>query len=1069
MQFRIAGRVYEEESGLGVEGLLIRAYDKDLLYDDLLGAVITDENGGFELHYTEADFSELFEHKPDIYLSVYAPPFRFLIDTKDAVRWNAGTDEIFELAIPHKILGDHAPAGQDNQVEAGIALPKGSLKIEKRDGFDVPHLPGFATTGTPGAPAVPHQMRYVALPLGGDVVKFEVIPGEAVRIEGPFNPLPAQEPFPDVGDDPRTGGGFSIENVQFRMTPPDPRYFEGQNRYPEQLARLIKIEEVGALQIAGVEVRPVQYDAATRSFLFYPRLKYVITFDREKARRVGEERRKRKAKVGELYAENLNTFLQSDRVTVTPGIFVPGTVFVLEDAPHLIITDNFRWPQSMPRTRTGTRPPTIAERGAALDGDLVAEFQRLAAWRTSQGLHSHVITISSIVDGTYGDFTEDGYARDLQEVIRNFLKFAHAEWGTLYVVLGGDVSVVPMRHMAGSGSYHTFGVKRKNENPPPVERCHFLAGHSTAKLHPEFTPSINEPLSTYHGGTLVPYNREAGPTELGWYFTTEADFNDKDEDFTRRADNQPTKFIIVEGPESIIDDDFYWVRDVNFIPTDFYYASLVGPGYNAPGHHDFDDNNNGLYGQSHYDSELERHVTLDEVDFNSDVWPGRVPAESAAQVRAFINKIITYEDLQTPAAGEQGISAQVDKNYLRKVLYAAAYWGRRGLERQTDTGTPPEEGKFTHVAGTTVTKIHAKFDIELVSGNPSFRLVAKTDTGQTVIPYDTTEDTISAGWFFTTTSSYSTQTDSATRFVKVTGPEANINPDEFFWDPVGLESSVVEKEAMRGMIDEWFNEFDDVERHYSDYFDLSAPPPVIPLTRETVREAINTGQHFLSLTGHGSWSGCCGISVNAEPDFSNTHQYFIAFADSCSTGKPDGSNDSLAEVSLLDPNGGAVAYVGNTRYSWIGTGDNYEQFFWCMLAANGRVGPAAGMRLATDGVRSIWTFYAQTLYGDPAMPVWNHVPGKLSVIHPELIPQRDFLPVEVSVRGKRLRDARVTLTGGTGKRALFQSKKTNPDGRAAFNIPQGTDSLGELRITVSTREGQLYRGVIRSESKTGNN
>ena len=28
------GRVYEDESGQGIPGLLIRAYDKDLLYDD---------------------------------------------------------------------------------------------------------------------------------------------------------------------------------------------------------------------------------------------------------------------------------------------------------------------------------------------------------------------------------------------------------------------------------------------------------------------------------------------------------------------------------------------------------------------------------------------------------------------------------------------------------------------------------------------------------------------------------------------------------------------------------------------------------------------------------------------------------------------------------------------------------------------------------------------------------------------------------------------------------------------------------------------------------------------------
>lgn len=74
MEFEITGCVYEKESGRVVEGLMIRAYDKDMFYDDLLGNAYTDAEGKFKIVYSEKDFSELFETKPDIYLSVYAPP-----------------------------------------------------------------------------------------------------------------------------------------------------------------------------------------------------------------------------------------------------------------------------------------------------------------------------------------------------------------------------------------------------------------------------------------------------------------------------------------------------------------------------------------------------------------------------------------------------------------------------------------------------------------------------------------------------------------------------------------------------------------------------------------------------------------------------------------------------------------------------------------------------------------------------------------------------------------------------------------------------------------------------------
>ena len=91
--FRISGRITEAESGLGVPGLIVRAFDKDMFFDDLLGSVITGPDGSLEIRYVPSDFGKLFEAQPDIYLSVYAPPMRWLADTKESVRCNAGVDE----------------------------------------------------------------------------------------------------------------------------------------------------------------------------------------------------------------------------------------------------------------------------------------------------------------------------------------------------------------------------------------------------------------------------------------------------------------------------------------------------------------------------------------------------------------------------------------------------------------------------------------------------------------------------------------------------------------------------------------------------------------------------------------------------------------------------------------------------------------------------------------------------------------------------------------------------------------------------------------------------------------
>jgi hypothetical protein len=1030
LEFRISGRVVERESGSGISGLMVRAYDKDLLFDDLLGSATTGADGRFELFYSESDFRELFERRPDIYLSLYERPGKFLLHTKDAIRWNAGKDETFELVVDRAQLDPRAASGR---LGTSLGLPAGALKLEKRGGFVVPKIRGFATGGRPGAPAVPLQMRYAVLPHGATVRRVEVTPGEPLRIEVDGVPLPAHAPFPDTGIDPRT---FQPLEPLPAMTPPDPRYYEGRAHYPENLAELVRVESMGPVEVAVVEVRPVQFDAATNSYLFYRDLGFHVEFEARATPSKGGL-----PPMGEYQAEDLLAALGSDVVVVSPEIDWPLTV--MEETPHLIITDNFRWPDRTIFADGSSRPPTLSERGVAVAGDLVAEFQRLADWRTQQGMRSMVVTISDIVAGRYGEFTRGGFARDLQEIIRNFLKFAAGTWGVRYLVLGGDTEIVPIRKFAGTGLllHDSYGVVSTVSNPPEEGR-YCIVSDNVVKILPAFLPAAYiEPLCTYKGGVVVPFNKDASATELGWYFSDPP------------APGSPLRYIIVEGPKNILNDDYYWVRDWNSIPSDFYYSSLFGPGYDKPLQHDFDDAGSGLYGRTYYDggwfNQGGKEVFLDNIDVAPDVWVGRVPASSSADVRAYVDKLMTYEGLETPAGDP------VDTSYLTQIVYAADYYYRIDHARQPDAAKAPAPGTFTHAAGAGEShmKLHQDQELDVHFEAPTFRLIARTGETNTHIFYDPSFGTASVGWYFTTDEKFDTASKKATRFVRVFGPEADIVPDAFFWDPLQIEDAIQEKEELRAEMKKSYPAFTDVQRHYADYFEVGAPPPVVPLKTGTLRTAIDAGTHFLSLTGHGNPNGCCGVYLSLQGNFNNAGKYFIAYANSCLTARVD-NVDSLGEVSVLNPDGGAVAYVGYTRYGWIGIGDNYEQFFWCALKQYGRVGPAAGLRIGSDNVSSAWPRYAQILLGDPALRVWDHVPSKFEVMIRE-----DFtteLPVDVSLAGNALSDARVTLTGD----GVFLTKKTGPHGRATFSIPPSCS--GELLLTVTTRKGRIYRKQIRN-------
>jgi carotenoid cleavage dioxygenase len=103
---RSIGTVVEEETNRPLAGLLVRAYDKDMLKDDHLGDTHTDADGRFEISYTDVQFRDLHETLPDVYLRIYdASGERLLYSTEKAVRKNALVLEKFEIRIPRAKLG----------------------------------------------------------------------------------------------------------------------------------------------------------------------------------------------------------------------------------------------------------------------------------------------------------------------------------------------------------------------------------------------------------------------------------------------------------------------------------------------------------------------------------------------------------------------------------------------------------------------------------------------------------------------------------------------------------------------------------------------------------------------------------------------------------------------------------------------------------------------------------------------------------------------------------------------------------------------------------------------------
>ena len=103
--FRVHGIIEEADTHRPLPGLVVRAFDRDLLFDDRLGFTTTDAAGHFEIRYPSDRFRDLWESRPDLYLRVFdSGGSRMLHETKDAIRWGASADEEYRILLPYSAL-----------------------------------------------------------------------------------------------------------------------------------------------------------------------------------------------------------------------------------------------------------------------------------------------------------------------------------------------------------------------------------------------------------------------------------------------------------------------------------------------------------------------------------------------------------------------------------------------------------------------------------------------------------------------------------------------------------------------------------------------------------------------------------------------------------------------------------------------------------------------------------------------------------------------------------------------------------------------------------------------------
>jgi len=168
-----------------------------------------------------------------------------------------------------------------------------------------------------------------------------------------------------------------------------------------------------------------------------------------------------------------------------------------------------------------------------------------------------------------------------------------------------------------------------------------------------------------------------------------------------------------------------------------------------------------------------------------------------------------------------------------------------------------------------------------------------------------------------------------------------------------MDGASAEKNAALDSLRETGAEVDHSRRLLADlYFEPRVASDLEPLTVPALRAAIDAGSHFVSVSGHGWWGGCCGLAAS-DPAYAdaaamrNWPHLGVFFVDSCLTneldadkwrpagqGAPDPAAICLGKRVIRVANGGAVGHVGYSRVGAVGY--TQEQEFWRTLATPGQ-------------------------------------------------------------------------------------------------------------------------------------
>jgi hypothetical protein len=317
-----------------------------------------------------------------------------------------------------------------------VTFDRSDLEIVNEDSYERFVYKGagiFDKEGTPELPGIPVNL---IIPTGNSVSSITINSNIHKKIDGIFNIYPTQPLIPT-----------SIMAKKPEWVEPNPDIYLSDEVYPKNIVKVISEGYFdGSTRIVSLIVSPLQYLPLTGEVWFSNQITFTLDFKNCDKRSLKPT--KRSSKNQNIYDQVLNKMvdnsgdISSYQVRHSKGGSL-GKQSAVQSGPlpayeYVVITSE----------------------------SLEPFFGSFVSWKKRKGIDIGIVTVEDIFNNYDTDHTSG--ITDSAGAIRQYLTDSWQHGGTVWVLLGGDDTVVPVRYGAASINTNDWDYIIRKHSVTPV-------------------------------------------------------------------------------------------------------------------------------------------------------------------------------------------------------------------------------------------------------------------------------------------------------------------------------------------------------------------------------------------------------------------------------------------------------------------------------------------------------------------------------------------------------------------------------------------------------------------------